>query len=80
VILAIDQGTTGTTCLLVDEELTIHGRGYAELPQHYPRPGWVEHDPEEIWQSVLAAAEQALVAEPAVLQIDEGRRCDGGRR
>ena len=54
-ILAIDQGTTGTTCLLVDEELNIRGRGYAELPQHYPQPGWVEHDPEEIWQSVLAA-------------------------
>jgi glycerol kinase len=62
VILAIDQGTTGTTCLLVDSELTIHGRGYAAVPQHFPRPGWVEHDPEEIWQSVLAAAEQALRA------------------
>jgi glycerol kinase len=73
VILAIDQGTTGTTCLLVDEELTIHGRGYAELPQHYPRPGWVEHDPEEIWQSVLAAAEQALVAEPAAIGITNQR-------
>jgi glycerol kinase len=60
VILAIDQGTTGTTCLVVDEELQIHGRGYAELPQIFPRPGWVEHDPEQIWQSVLAAAESAL--------------------
>jgi len=73
VILAIDQGTTGTTCLLVDEELTIHGRGYAELPQHYPRPGWVEHDPEEIWQSVLAAAEQALVTEPEAIGITNQR-------
>ena len=53
VLLAIDQGTTGTTCLVVDEELQTRGRGYAELPQHFPRPGWVEHDPEEIWQSVL---------------------------
>jgi glycerol kinase len=59
VILAVDQGTTGTTCLVVDEELHIHRRGYAELPQHFPRPGWVEHDPEEIWQSVLAAADAA---------------------
>ena len=58
-ILAIDQGTTGTTCLVVDEELHVHRRGYAELPQHFPRPGWVEHDPEEIWQSVLAAAGEA---------------------
>ncbi len=57
-ILAIDQGTTGTTCLVVDEELAVHRRGYAELPQHYPRPGWVEHDPDEIWASVLAAVEQ----------------------
>src|SRR4029077_15145797 len=56
VILAIDQGTTGTTCLVVDEDLNVLRRGYAELPQHFPRPGWVEHDPEEIWQSVLAAA------------------------
>jgi len=59
VILAIDQGTTGTTCLVVDDELNVHRRGYAELPQHFPQPGWVEHDPEEIWQSVLAAAEAA---------------------
>ena len=59
-LLSIDQGTTGTTCLVVDEELGIRGRGYAEVPQHFPRPGWVEHDPEEIWASVLAAAEQAL--------------------
>ena len=58
-ILAIDQGTTGTTCLVVDDELNTVRRGYAELPQHFPRPGWVEHDPEEIWQSVLAAASAA---------------------
>lgn len=61
-ILAVDQGTTGTTCLLVDDDLAIVGHGYAELPQHFPRPGWVEHDPEEIWQSVLTAAEQAIGA------------------
>ena len=48
-ILAIDQGTTGTTCLVVDEELHVLGRGYGELPQRFPRPGWVEHDPDEIW-------------------------------
>jgi glycerol kinase len=59
VILAIDQGTTGTTCLVVDEELNVMRRGYAELPQHFPRPGWVEHDAEEIWQSVLTAADTA---------------------
>jgi glycerol kinase len=61
-LLAIDQGTTGTTCLVVDRGLRVRGRGYAEVPQHFPRPGWVEHDPEEIWQSVLAAAESALAS------------------
>jgi glycerol kinase len=60
VILAIDQGTTGTTCLVVDDELHVRGRGYVELPQHFPRPGWVEHDPEQIWATVEAAAGVAL--------------------
>jgi glycerol kinase len=60
VILAIDQGTTGTTCLVVDDELTVRGRGYLELEQHFPRPGWVEHDPEEIWAAVVATAEAAV--------------------
>jgi len=60
VILAIDQGTTGTTCLVLDDQLAIRGRGYRELEQRYPRPGWVEHDPEAIWAGVLGAAEAAL--------------------
>jgi glycerol kinase len=59
-ILAIDQGTTGTTCLVVDDELRVRGRGYRALEQHFPQPGWVEHDPEEIWTSVVAAGEAAL--------------------
>jgi glycerol kinase len=62
VLLAIDQGTTGTTCLVVDEELQPRGRGYRDVPQHFPRPGWVEHDPEELWESVVGAAEDALSA------------------
>jgi len=61
-VLAIDQGTTGTTCLVVDQELRPRGRGYREIRQHFPRPGWVEHDPEEIWESVPAAASDALAA------------------
>ena len=60
-ILAIDQGTSGTTCLVVDDALRPVGRGYQELRQHFPLPGWVEHDPEEIWASVLDTAAQALV-------------------
>jgi len=61
VVLAIDQGTSGTTCLVVDGELRPRGRGFRAVRQYYPRPGWVEHDPEDIWQSVVAATEQALV-------------------
>ena len=74
--LAIDQGTTGTTCLVVGDDLDILGRGYAELPQHFPQPGWVEHDPEEIWASVLAAAGAAIAGaavEPTAISITNQR-------
>jgi glycerol kinase len=60
VLLAIDQGTTGTTCLVVDHDLAVLGRGYRELRQHFPAPGLVEHDADEIWATVLGAAETAL--------------------
>jgi glycerol kinase len=59
-ILALDQGTTGSTALLVRQDGTVVGRGYRELTQHYPRPGWVEHDPEEIVRTSLDALRQAL--------------------
>jgi glycerol kinase len=61
-LLAIDQGTTGTTVLVLDRTLAVRGRGYQEIPQIYPRPGEVEHDPEEIWRSVVTAAHGALRA------------------
>ena len=64
-VLAIDQGTTGTTALVLDRRGAVRGRGYAELPQHFPKPGWVEHDPDEIWASVLAAVPRALAAAKA---------------
>ncbi len=54
-VLAIDQGTTGTTVLLFDRAGRVVGRGYREITQHYPKPGWVSHDAEEIWQRSLAA-------------------------
>ena len=44
-VLAIDQGTTGTTCLIVNERHEVVARAYREFPQSYPQPGWVEHDP-----------------------------------
>ena len=59
-ILAIDQGTTGTTVLVLDEQLAVTGRGYREFEQHYPRPGLVEHDADDIWRSVLDATDEAL--------------------
>ncbi len=61
-ILALDQGTTGSTALVLDHRGQVSGRGYAELPQHFPKPGWVEHDAHEIWSSVLTAARRALTA------------------
>src|SRR4051812_21761357 len=59
-VLAIDAGTTGVTALVVDEQGSVAARGYQEFPQHFPRPGWVEHEPEEIWQATLAACRAAL--------------------
>ncbi|MCY0990007.1 glycerol kinase GlpK [Nannocystis sp. ILAH1] len=59
-ILAIDQGTTGSTCLLVDPQLRVLARATREFPQHFPQPGWVEHDPEELYASVLAAVAEVL--------------------
>ena len=50
-ILSIDQGTTGTTVLLVDSNGNIVSQGYKEFTQHYPQPGWVEHNPDEIWEA-----------------------------
>jgi glycerol kinase len=59
-VLALDQGTTGSTALVVDPDGRVVARGYAELPQYFPRPGWVEHEPGEIWATVERAARQAL--------------------
>lgn len=76
-VLAIDQGTTGTTCLVMDERGRAVGRSYAEFGQHYPRPGWVEHDAGEIWQVTrrvaLEAVEAAGGAVPAAIGITNQR-------
>jgi glycerol kinase len=61
-ILALDQGTTGSRALVVDPEGAVRGSGYVELPQHYPKPGWVEHDAGEIWETTAQAIGQALGA------------------
>jgi glycerol kinase len=61
-VLAIDQGTTGTTCLVLDEQCRVISRGYSEFTQFYPQPGWVEHDATEIWDVTQRVAREAVAA------------------
>ncbi len=63
-ILSIDQGTTGTRAALYDQGGRLVGSAYRELPQIYPRPGWVEHNPMEIWQSVVDTVEEVCSPHP----------------
>ena len=58
-ILAIDQGTTGTTVLIFDKSGKLLGRAYSEFKQYYPKSGWVEHDAEEIWQLTSSVIQKA---------------------
>lgn len=59
-ILSIDQGTTGTTAFVFDTSGTLLGRSYSEFPQYYPRPGWVEHRAQEIWEVTLGVCAAAV--------------------
>ena len=59
-ILAIDQGTTGTTCIVFGEDGRPRGRAYREFHQHFPEPGWVEHDASEIWEVTRKVGAEAL--------------------
>src|SRR5579863_1299597 len=61
-VLAIDQGTTSTRAILFDGDGQVRHAAQRELRQLYPRPGWVEHDPEEIWAGVVATAREAAAA------------------
>jgi glycerol kinase len=61
-VLAIDQGTTGTTCLVLNEQCRVISRGYSEFTQFYPQPGWVEHDATEIWDVTQRVAREAVAA------------------
>jgi len=58
--LAIDQGTTGTHVLVIDDRLEVVGEAYREFTQHFPRPGWVEHDLKEIWKTVERCCKKGL--------------------
>src|SRR6516165_5619991 len=66
VVIALDAGTTGVRSMAVGEDGTPIGARYREFPQYFPRPGWVEHDPEEIWTAVAATLTDLLatLAEP----------------
>lgn len=59
-ILAIDQGTTSSRAMVFDEDSQVVAQAQREFAQHYPQPGWVEHDPEEIWQTTLTVSRQAF--------------------
>jgi glycerol kinase len=62
VVLSLDEGTTGATAVAVGMDGQVRGKGYSEITQHYPQPGWVEHDAEEIWSAVQLSAQGALTA------------------
>lgn len=75
-VLAIDAGTTGVTSLVLDERGRLLGRGYSEIPQHFPQPGWVEHDPEDLLRCTRESARQAIAASgstPAAIGIANQR-------
>jgi glycerol kinase len=60
VVLSLDEGTTGATAVAVGLDGEVRGKGYREITQHYPQPGWVEHDAEEIWAAVQSSSSEAL--------------------
>ena len=60
-VLSVDAGTTGITVLCVDPSTNVVGRAYSEFTQYYPKPGWVEHDAEEIWNTTRSVMGRALV-------------------
>jgi glycerol kinase len=71
-LIAIDQGTTGSTVLVVGADARVLGRKTTDFAQHFPQPGWVEHEPEEIWKSVV----DSLVGAYAAAGVDP-KECVG---
>jgi glycerol kinase len=75
-VLAIDEGTTGITALIISADGQIIGRGYREITQYFPQPGWVEHDAAEIFEKTLIAAREAIDAsgsQPSAIGITNQR-------
>ena len=68
VILSLDQGTTSSRAILFDHDGKIVSLSQHEFPQYFPKPGWVEHDPEEIWQTQILSAREAIAKEPVKVE------------
>ena len=73
-LIAIDQGTTSTRAIVFDAGLKPCASAQRELKQIYPSPGWVEHDPEEIWQATVATVREAMAA-AGLASVSQGPRC-----
>ena len=71
-VLAIDEGTTGVTCLVVSEDGRVAGRAYREITQYYPQPGWVEHDADEIVRHTIDAAREAIADAGLIWHLTRG--------
>ncbi len=79
-VMAIDQGTTGTTVMVFNHDSETVGQAYSEFTQHYPRPGWVEHDAAEIWDVSMQVMHEALdakVADAVRIAIPQRQRGPG---
>jgi len=68
-VLSLDEGTTGATAVVVGLDGEVRSTGYQEIAQHYPQPGWVEHDPLEIWSAVKLSAKEALLGAGVTAQV-----------
>jgi glycerol kinase len=68
-VLAIDQGTTSTRCMVFGPGMEVVARAQTEFPQHYPQPGWVEHDPEDLWRTTVEMAKQAAAGIETIAAI-----------
>ena len=75
-ILALDQGTSSSRALLFDRTGRVVEQVNQVFPQHYPQPGWVEHDPADLWQSQLTAAQQVLSAAGELSKQSETLRAE----
>jgi glycerol kinase len=72
-VIAIDQGTTGTTVIILDRDMNLIAKKNNEFPQHYPMEGWVEHNPEDIWNCTVKTLHEALNVGPGDSTIDVAR-------